>query len=77
MKSLYHFKLYEKNSISKNDRENKKSLDWSDKLCDKSNHVKFINMLFLNNKFEGSEKLHKELKKSLVIINNKIKKEKI
>ena len=34
-------------------------------------------MLFLNNKFEGSEKLHKELKKkSLVIINNKIKKRK-
>ena len=43
----------------------KKSLDWSDKLCDKSNHVKFINMLFLNNKFEGSEKLHKEFKKKL------------
>lgn len=62
--------------FQKSDRENKKSLEWNDELCDKSNHVKFVNMLFLNNKFEGSEKLLKELKKKLSNYKQQDKKKK-
>ena len=40
---------------------NKKGLKWSNELCEKNNHIKYINMLYLNNEFAGSKKLKKEL----------------
>lgn len=47
--------------FQKKEEKNKKSKNWSDELCKKSNHVKYINMLYLNSEFDESKKLKKEL----------------
>lgn len=56
--------------------ENKKSIHWSNELCKKSNHIKYINMLYLNNDFDGSKKLKTELTKKLSNYKQQDKKKK-
>lgn len=45
--------------------ENKKSKVWDEKLLDKNNHISFVNMLFLNNCFDGKKELQRELMNKL------------
>tara|TARA_B100000963_G_scaffold202727_1_gene176533 strand:+ start:33886 stop:34362 length:477 start_codon:yes stop_codon:yes gene_type:complete len=56
--------------------ENKKSINWSNELCKKSNHIKYINMLYLNNDFDCSKKLKTELTKKLSNYKQQDKKKK-
>lgn len=45
--------------------KNKKSKVWNEKLLDKNNHISFVNMLFLNNYFDGKKELQRELMNKL------------